>query len=576
MRRDDSPRRPTRPIDLLRVGIGRILSLEEIDSSLSRMPVRLVIDLLSQMARLADNSINDYQKQVEFVANLLPGVEARRALALFSERPDLAPPSSQMVLNLALRALVQCPDIPLDDWNPTAVAHDLGLLLLALADHNRAGLDSADGLAVEIARLKLYYRMQDLSAWYEIALGMFFDELPRLEAHPDYLDFDSIVQAAHGMSLDLFWSLTVLYGLMVQQNPEFNMVPTYSGDMTVSQADVRRWADAWTVDLDAARVKAASDLSAGTWWSFSAFFDRPVVRLSTEGGVAVRPAFLAMRATPAGMFWAIRHPFVEGGGDHEKLARLFGRLVERYGHSLVSRVLPGTTRLTEGDIEQRWGPGQTCDLMLVNGDWVAVEFVHRQLTLASAATGGITALMTDVRRAVVEKLSQIDATLERGLRVERPLPQAIYPLVVVGAPFPTDRLLMERALDEFEQNPPKVIGVEPRCRLPAVMDLAEFSILVQSAAELGTSVASLLQAWHDSGLAGDSFRSWVTTDGPGQALPRRRGHGEGVANLHKTPPVRSETSPDGPAGRGSQSSGPTAGGAGLMEHEPSSSCCESA
>ena len=233
----------------------------------------------------------------------------------------------------------------------------------------------------------------------------------------------------------------------------------------------------------------------------------------------MRAAFLAMRARPAGMFWAIRHPFVGSGGKHSRLARFFGKLVENHGHALAVRHLPDVDRLDEATMNQRWGPGQTCDLLLLCPEWVPVEFVHRLITRASSATGNFDDLMRDVRVAVVEKLQQIDATLTRALEREPTAPPAIYPIVVVGAPFPQDRLVLGPALDELEAWGPQVIEVHPACRMPTVLDLAEYSTLLQTAAHLGVPITSLLDAWHSSGMVGDSFRQWLTTDGPAREIP---------------------------------------------------------
>lgn len=517
--------RPTTPIDLMLVyltasmGVGQRLSLDEIDDVLSTLPLRLTLELLSMIAFRADASVGDRAAQIEFTRHLLPPPDAALALALMEARPELVPPSSQLALNLALRALASCSDVSPEAWEADSVAHQLGLLLLALADHNAAGLDSAEALALEIARLKLYYGVQDLSAWYEIALGLLFEEPPQLEGHPDHVDLDAVIRARYGMSLALFWSLTVFYGLVAQQEADFHWVPHPLEGSAVEPAEVARWAEAWTIELSEAQALATQDLAHRSWWSFSAFFERPVVRLNDQGGAVMRPAFLAMRARPAGMFWAIRHPYVAAGGDHLRLSRFFGRLVENHGHRLAERHLPNVERLDEATMRRRWGAGQTCDMLLICPEWVPVEFVHRLITRASSATGNFNDLMTDVRVAVIEKLQQIDATLARALDQEPTAPAAIYPIVVVGAPFPHDRLVLDPALDELDAQSPLVVGVHPNCKLPAVLDLAEYSTLLQASAYLGTTITTLFQSWNDSGMAGDSFRQWLTTDGPGGEVP---------------------------------------------------------
>jgi hypothetical protein len=513
----------TNPIDLMQVfvrpsmGVGQRLGMDKIDRRLSGLPLRLVMELLGQVNCYADQSINRHDRQRELVDRFFPVTFQRRLHDLLDADPNLVPVSSQVVANLAVRALVICPDRDYTTEEIDDTARVLGALTLAVAEYVMEGAHDEKDLALAFARMALYFRLNDLSSWYEVARRLLFETLPSLAGHVDYVDADAVCQAVYGLDLEVLWALTVAFGTAAQTNTDFYLVPPPIQGGVLDDETITRWSHVWMVPLEESRALAQSDLDAGTWWSFSSFFDHPVIAITPNRGVAIRPAFLAQKATPAGMFWVVRNAFVAAGGNHEQWARLFGVAVETLARHLIAELASGGDILANDDaLRTRWGPGKVCDTVLLGRTWVAIDFVHRQLTKASASTGDFDDLARDLRLAAVDKLEQIDEALQRGLAIESP-PDAIIPLVVVGAPFPTSPLVMKHI--EEALGPRSVIGSNPTCSPPAVIDLSEFHVLLQVANAQKRDVAEILHQWLASEMGRDSFRSWLTTDGPGREIP---------------------------------------------------------
>lgn len=474
----------TGPMDLTRfyltpqVGIGQRLRLETIDRRLAGLPLRPVLYLLSQIAALADQSINDRSKAIDLIRRVFPNSIIDRSLAGVNNNSTAAPMSSQTVLNLANRALVYCRDT--DGDTGERLTRELGGLLLGLADHTSRDDHADRSLQLELIRLALYFQLNDLSGWYEVANLLLFDVLPTMTDDRDWVDSAAVVRTAYGLDLELFWALTAAYGIAAREDAKSFELPRPFVGGVVSEEDMARWAHVWLIDIDTARERAVADVQSGSWWMFNAFFDRPLLGLRGGSGVTARPAFLANKATPMGMFWAIRNAFVAGGGGHQQWAQFFGRAVESLGRRYVDDYLSGIELLRdETAIREAWGPGKACDLVLLGRDWVAIDFVHHQITRATATTGDFDQLLTDVRRAATDKLvQQVDESLRRGI-VAGGSPAAMFPVVVVGSPFPIQPLLYAEIRRDIASRSPAVIGVDDRCRPPAIMDLNEFSALVQ-------------------------------------------------------------------------------------------------
>lgn len=502
-------------------GVGQRLKLETIDRRLRSLPLERTMALISQINFDLEQG-QDREVQLRVAQELFRPSVRRQALEKLADASFVVA-TPQTLLNLALRALRECSLDAQDHISDVQLIHQLGDLILGLADHNRRDLGTGtaeESIALELARLEMFFKTRDLTSWMEVTESLLFECLPALTDHPDYTDLESISARAYGMTLSRFWALTTAFGLVAhtdRSSPTLNK--RFFGD-AVSDEEVARWYDAWSMDLGQARDLAAEDLAAGGWWSFRTFYAKPVLRLSNGALISLRRAFLAMKAIGPMMFWAIRDPYVSTGGDHLRLSRFFGAGVEEVGRRLIAEHFDPETVVGETDVPARWGPGSACDVTIVGDRWLAIDFVFHQLTKRAAVDGNFGDLMKDVEKVTVKKAMQIDRTLVRALAVEAP-PSEIIPVVVVGAHFPDNPILTEHVERAVRAKEPSVLFSAPECRRPAVIDLAELQFGLRVAAALDLDFGDLLAGWLDSALFSVSFRNWLVTDGPALTVPDR-------------------------------------------------------
>lgn len=503
-------------------GVGQRLRLESIDQRLRALPLSRTLQILSQIVFVTDKAALKRGEQLALARRMLPAPIAEQAIGRLAEDPKAALTSTQVVLNLAVRALANCGDDELcterdDDW----LAKQLGVLILALGDftsRDAQGGTDRETLTLELVRLTLFSSVHALHAWYRVTDELLFDVLPTLSDHPGFVDIDELLLGEVGLTLRRLWALTAGYGLLSYTDPEGFRLPRVIEGGTVPEADVERWMKVWSASLAESRDVAKSEVDKLGAWSFGTLYTKPVVELGPMSGIVVRPFFLAQKATVSGMFWAIQEPYVRTGRAHERLAELFGAAVESLGRTILARN-PGTYEwVNEADMPARWGEGHCCDTVGLGDSWLAIDFVFHQVTRATTTTGAFDALASDIQKTVIKKLGQIDDTVRRALETESQ-PQRIVPVVVVGAPFPGNPLLASYVAAELAQQQLQVIGTDERCSAPAVLDLAEFNMAIEASAASGRSHHELLDEWLSSSMAAMSVREWLVTDGPGRAVP---------------------------------------------------------
>lgn len=512
----------TQPIDLAfyyltaSMGLGQALTISSIRSRLGRFNRSQVLATLSAICSQADRAENRELADRLRLANwLFAGPTATQIEGRLRADRHAYPMSAQTVVNLGLHAMDVCGD-GAADGSQEDVRHRLALLLLAFADHAESGGRSRDEMAVEITRQVLFHSINDLSTWLELSGRLYLDVMPRMTSDPDYVDVDQVIADAHGMSFERFWALTALNGIAACESDEVKRLPVRIEGWDVTDDEARSWLNAWSLAPADASAAARRDIATGSGWSFETYVDQPLVRTDTVHGpaIAVRPAWLAAQATPHRMFWSVRHQFVAAGGSHGAWSQFFGRAAEQLGRDIIDEhIPPGTAVLTEHDVET-WGPGRNCDAVIIDDDVVAIDFVYHQLTKGSAGTGDFIDLADDLRKTATDKLLQIDHTLWKGMTGGHVNPVVIYPLVVVGAPFPINALVRETVEQQLETHTPKVIGVDPRCQRPMIVDLASFLMMMQSVSAHQMRVADVLRSWSESGLADVPLGDWLVSDGP--------------------------------------------------------------
>lgn len=503
------------------LGVGQRLNLDTIDRRLRRLPLERTLALLSQINFDLDQPL-DPALQHRVTQELFRPPVRRQALQKLAD-PRFVVASPQTLLNLALRALRECPIDGEDDVPDERLRHQLGDLILGLADHTSR--DSAAGtleesIALEIVRLELFFRTHDLSSWLEVTDRLLFDCLPTMKEHPDFIDLDRLSTEVWGMSLSRFWALTTAFGMVAHTDRSSVTLNKRIFGGNVSDDEVERWAEAWSIDLDQAQDLATTDLAAGGWWSFRTFYASPVLQLRNGALISLRPAFVAMKAIAPMMFWAVRDPYVAAGGDHLRLSRFFGAGVEEVGRRLVAQHFDREALVDESEVPVRWGNGSACDLTILGRRWIAIDFVFHQVTKRAAVDGNFGDLMKDVEKVAIKKAVQIDRTLVRAL-VYEPRPSEIIPLIVVGAHFPNNPILTDHIERALRAEEPEVLFSIPECRRPAVIDLAELHFGLRVASALERDFGDLLSSWLDSNLYSSSFRNWLVTYGPAHSVPER-------------------------------------------------------
>jgi len=515
---------PAQPLDFygvfltLKNDFGMQTTHDRIDAALAMLPMSEVLWILAQLANRADHAGRD--GQVELAQQLVPAPLLPRALQLVSNPPRVVT-SPQLVLQLALRALLECDPSGDPPADPEELARILGLLLLAIADHVPHDSSSPETLMLELVRNELFFRVHGQLDRYEEAYELFLHTLPRLAGHPDFLDVDAVLRQAHGVSLEEFWTLTVAAGVIAVGDPRPLTFPLRIDGDPINPQTLASWESAWAIDLPSAQALAREDVASGSGWSFTAFYERPILTSSDGRRFAMRAHYLSDKATPTGMFWAVARAWKQLGRDYEQWARLFGAAVEARGLQLVAEHAGDPARLLDDDqLRTMWGAGsgdKVCDLLVLYPEaWVAFEFVHRSLTKATQTTGAHHDLLRDLELAVLEKADQLDATLARGLATDTlPSPDRIFPVVVTGASLPANPPLSKAVAAALTARQPKVLGVDPRCRRLSLIDLFELRNLLDLARAQGATIPSLLEAWVGSTIPDLSLRNWLTTDGPG-------------------------------------------------------------
>jgi hypothetical protein len=220
---------------------------------------------------------------------------------------------------------------------------------------------------------------------------------------------------------------------------------------------------------------------------------------------AAHQPLISLEDMPLGFFTDVERMIREAGGNTGKWSTMFGRAVEVFGRQVIEEN-------TSHDVRK-----------LIDDDWLALDFVFHRIKKETATDGSLTDMAKDIQISVVNKLDQIDQTLQRGLAKEQPI-GVIYPIVVIGAPFPANATTLNLIDRMAERLDLKVVGVDGRCRQPMVLDLEEFWMLLELSKHEKVFPTKLLQEWIDSPKRVSGFRNWAITSGHKLPNPSRRGY----------------------------------------------------
>lgn len=504
-------------------GHGTRLTEATIRKRLKAYHLEDALDLCAYVAARADASVHDSGLQRSLLREFFPSCQAGRLITELGQDVRLVPFSSQVALNLALLVLQECPES--DDVRAVAVDPTrFGELLMAVAGNMpQQSSATVHATIVELVRLGLWFEIATRAWWYELGYRLLFEVLPEMTDHPDWLDVHEIFTAEAGLPVDVFWALTAAHALASVEPPGHYRLPLRLDGGAVSEKHIAAWTAAWSRSVADSQQCAAHDLQAGTGWSFSAFYDRPLIALS-DRTLLMRPQFLGLKVTPLGIREFGERCLSSSGGGINGWSRLCGAATELLARALIAEFAWDEPRLADEDeIRKRWGPGKACDTVFMGSEWIAIDFVFRRVSKATAVGGDLEDLAQDLERGVVKKLVQIDETLARGLRCESSdPPERVFPLVVVGVPMPVRGVT--NVIDQLvDAQQPKVVGVDSRCAAPVVVGLAEFWEMLCVAGHRGIPVADVLRQWVDETQGAIGFHDWLTTSGPGAPeVPERR------------------------------------------------------
>ena len=499
-----------------RHGVGQRLALGTIDRRLRKVPLGESLLRLSRMCFRAERAGGrpvNVAAQLRLVQEYLPTGWRRRANEILEHQfHQCVVFSPQVIVLLGIRLMAVSQD---DDrqFPLGRLDSELGALCLAFADHVEQGSRSPDTITLETLRLQLFYGEAEHAGWLSVAGRLFFDTLPRLATHPAWCDPLRRFESETGICVQYFWAITMLQGMAASYSDEHFKFPANTEPPSISPEDLDRWRALMASPLADAMEAARVDIAQPVSWSMSAVWKRPVIDIARSKGPVLRGWLLQMQAEPSQMFWHIRDVVVGQGVPHRQWSDLYGAAVEDLGIELLTEHVSPSEILVESEFVQRWKippNSKRADAAIITdrGDLVVIDFVSRQFTRDTTTIGDFSALARDLRLGVIEKLEQVDATLNRAIK-SGDGKERLFPVVVLAGRFPMFPPLDQTVNEGLETLGMSVIGVHPDCRPWMALDLANWMMLLRISTLTATSVPDLRDAWQRSPLGRTSFREWA-------------------------------------------------------------------
>ena len=509
-----------------RHGVGQRLALSKIDERLRRLPLRQSLLLLYEICFEVEQASTPpvrVDRQIEVAERVLSRGFLRAAVPLLRQmRPRVVVMSPQVIVLLGIRLLaVSSVEVPEGDAD--GVRRELGALCVALGDHVETGPLTDESTILDLLRLSVFYGQSGREGWLTLAGRLFFDVLPRLSDDPAWMDPLERFRVGAGLTLERFWAITVIQALVAARATVRYLLPLNIQEGPIPATDLEAWRRLLTSALPTAVAAARTDIEKPVGWSMGAVWKRPIIDLGGGRGPVLRASLLQMQAEPAQMFWHLRDVLHEQGVPHPTWSTLYGRAVEALGLDLLREHVDPSTVLDDATLADIWAipaGSKRADAAIVtdDGDLVVIDFVSRQFTRETTASGDFDSLAKDLRLGVAEKLKQVDVTLERALAAGAGT-RRIFPVVVIAGPFPMmpslDPIINEVLLGLDMQ----VIGSADNCRPWMVLDLLSFLMLLHGCSAAGVTVPDLLEDWQESPLARNEFREWTLTYGPASGVP---------------------------------------------------------
>jgi hypothetical protein len=498
-------------------GVGQSMRLDTIQNRIAALPLRDSLSILAQLIQYADKDIS-VLRNTKLVNDILPEPYATKAMTVLRSNRFAVFYSSQVATALALNiiAFASLENVEITDQE---LNHELGLLILALAGTIESHHINPDEMPLEIMRTDLWARINDFDNWAEVLHRIVTEIYPTMRHLKGWVNIDEVVLKSVGMTTDLFRAITAASSIVANAGADIAYAfPRNFGDAIIDETMMQQWTDFYSASLEDAKQTALKDVRDARCWTFTTFYDRPLIRVYDTQQYLLRPLFLMNKSMPLGFFSDIERMLRESNQSTGRWPEMFGKAVEAFGRKVIEENLDKSIRFLsdEEEIRKVWGKGtkgttKTCDVVLIDDDWLAIDFVFHRVKKETATNGDLNDLADDLTKTVVNKLQQVDQTLQRGLLVELPK-KDIYSVIVVGAPFSSNGLIMGLIDKMVDDSEAKVIGKDKRCKMPMIIDLEEFWQMMEISKAIAKSPAQVIRMWIDSSLNTTSFRNWAVTE----------------------------------------------------------------
>ncbi len=240
------------------MGVGQRMRLATIDDQLRRLPLRQSILLLSEMCfRTESLGRPPHRDQLEFASRVLPASFLPKAEGLLRrDQPPTAVLSAQVVVLLGIRLLSISDDSVGEVNDVDQLARHLGKLCLALADHVEDSAVDRESIILEFVRLGLFYTRYEHPGWLSLSGRLFFDVLPQLDHHPDWMSPLDRFEHAAGIRLDRFWAITALQGMLADQSEEHFQFPINILEHPIGPDEMGAWLTLLSQSIESAAAQA--------------------------------------------------------------------------------------------------------------------------------------------------------------------------------------------------------------------------------------------------------------------------------------------------------------------------------
>lgn len=229
---------------------GEDMAPAEMAAVLSGMSRRDVLYLLADLNHRADPRVSDLEFQLGLAQRLLPRRLLRKATRMLAEGRKIVT-YPQIILNLALRAVVSCP-AEQDDRLPGELSdpnrREIGRLLLAEATlineaqvaPNTSAEESIALAILEVTRSDLLARTYWYPGVFEEAFEVLFKHLPALPPQQRLVDPCEVVKAKLGFEFRELWAMSAFASMMAFGSEHCPVYPSAVGygDELVSAAQM--------------------------------------------------------------------------------------------------------------------------------------------------------------------------------------------------------------------------------------------------------------------------------------------------------------------------------------------------